>query len=304
MTPGVSRHCVIEPRPSCRNTSSGRPPTRGGPTQTASSCAPSTVSIAAVCTPGVVRRVATSARNCGDASGAQPSTLGTLLWYSGRVSVVVGLTGGIASGKSTVARLFGALGVPVVDADEVARDVVAPGTEGLREVTAAFGPGVLSADGALDRAALGAVVFADSTARKRLEAITHPRIAIESGRRLAQATASGAPYALYEAALLVENGSYKMFAALIVVTAPEDVQRARIASRDGLNATQAQARIAAQAPIAAKVAVADWVIDNAGGSAALEARVQVVHAEILARFGAAESAADAAAASADGARRT
>jgi len=242
-----------------------------------------------------------------DARGARPSTVGRLLWYSARVSVVVGLTGGIASGKSTVARLFGALGVPVVDADQVARDVVAPGSDGLREVAAAFGPGVLATNGALDRAALGAVVFADSAARKRLEAITHPRIAIESGRRLAQASAAGAAYVLYEAALLVENGSYEMFAALIVVTAPEDVQRARILSRDGLDATQAQARIAAQAPIAAKVAVADWVIDNGGGSAALEARVQAVHGEILARFGAAEStdsAVDAAAAGTDGARRT
>jgi len=234
-----------------------------------------------------------TARVALDARGVPPSTLGTLLWYSARVSVVVGLTGGIASGKSTVARLFAALGVPVVDADEVARDVVAPGTEGLREVAAAFGPNVLGTEGALDRAALGAVVFADSAARKRLEAITHPRIAIESGRQLAEATASGATYALYEAALLVENGSYKMFAALIVVTAPADVQRARIAARDGLDATQAQARIAAQAPVAAKIAVADWVIDNAGDRAALEARVQVVHAEILARFGATEGAAAA-----------
>lgn len=229
------------------------------------------------------------------AGGARPSTLGTLLWYSALVSVVVGLTGGIASGKSTVARLFGALGVPVVDADQVARDVVAPGSDGLGEVAAAFGQGVLQTDGALDRAALGAVVFADTAARKRLEAITHPRIAMESGRRLAEATASGAAYALYEAALLVENGSYKMFAALIVVTAPEDVQRARIAARDGLDATQAQARIAAQAPVAAKVAVADWVIDNASDRAALEARVHAVHAAILTRFGAAERVAAAAA---------
>ena len=198
--------------------------------------------------------------------------------------MVVGLTGGIASGKSTVARFFGALGVPVVDADAIAREVVAPGTEGLREVVAAFGEDVLAADGSLDRAALGAVVFADAGARKKLEAITHPRIGLESGKRLAEATAGGAPYALYEAALLVENGAYRMFPALIVVTAPEDVQRARIAARDGLDAAQAQARIAAQAPIAAKVAVADWVIENVGDLAALEARVREMHDAVLARF--------------------
>lgn len=201
------------------------------------------------------------------------------------MGVVVGLTGGIASGKSTVARLFGALGVPVVDADAVARDIVAPGSEALHEIAAAFGDAVI-VDGALDRAALGARVFADTDARRRLEAITHPRIAAESGRRLALALAGGAPYALYEAALLVENGAYKMFPALVVVTAPEDVQRARIAARDGLDAAQAQARIAAQAPVAAKVAVADWVIENAGDLAALEARVRAVHAAILARFAA------------------
>lgn len=216
--------------------------------------------------------------------GADGSTADALLWYSERVSVVVGLTGGIASGKSTVARLFGALGVPVVDADVVARDVVAPGTDGLRAVVAAFGDGVLSADGMLDRPALGAIVFADGEARKRLEAITHPRIAIESGRRLAEAGASGAPYVLYEAALLVENGAYKMFPALIVVTAPDDVQRARIAARDGLDDAQAQARIAAQAPVAAKTAVADWVIENGRDLAALEHRVREVHEAVLQRF--------------------
>lgn len=199
------------------------------------------------------------------------------------MGVVVGLTGGIASGKSTVARLFGALGVPIVDADAVARDVVASGSEALREIAAAFGDAVI-VNGTLDRAALGARVFADAEARRKLEAITHPRIAAESGRRLAAALAGGAPYALYEAALLVENGAYKMFPALVVVTASEDVQRARIAARDGLDAAQAQARIAAQAPVAAKVAVADWVIDNAGDLGALEKRVGEVHAAILARF--------------------
>ena len=199
--------------------------------------------------------------------------------------MVVGLTGGIASGKSTVARLFGGLGVPVVDADEVAREVVAPGSEGLREVVAAFGAGVLTSEGALDRQALGAIVFGDAAARAKLEGLTHPRIALESGKRLAAAGASGAPYVLYEAALLVENGAYRMFPALVVVTAPEHVQRARLAARDGLDEAQVGARIAAQAPVAAKVAVADWVIDNGGDLATLEARVREVHEAILDKVG-------------------
>lgn len=200
------------------------------------------------------------------------------------MSVVVGLTGGIASGKSTVARLFGALGVPVVDADAVARDVVAPGSDGLREVVEAFGRSVLAADGTLSRQALGALVFSDAAARRKLEHITHPRIAAESGRRLAAATEGGAPYALYEAALLVENGAHRMFPALIVVTAPADVQRARIAARDGLDASAAHARITAQAPVATKTAAADWVIVNDGELAALTPRVREVHEAILARL--------------------
>src|SRR5580658_10202629 len=127
---------------------------------------------------------------------------------------VFGLTGGIASGKSTVAARFAARGVPVLDADAFAREVVAIGTEGLAEVVAAFGAGVLFPDGSLDRKALAAIVFADETSRRRLQAITHPRIAALTATRTAE-LAGREPLACYEAALLVENGLADAFRPLV-----------------------------------------------------------------------------------------
>jgi dephospho-CoA kinase len=118
----------------------------------------------------------------------------------------VGLTGGIASGKSTVARAFAALGVPVIDADQLAREVVERGSEGLAEIVRSFGTGVLQADGSLDRKALARIVFADAARRNELNAITHPRIARLAQERSQAIEATGAPYVLYEAALIVENG--------------------------------------------------------------------------------------------------
>lgn len=197
---------------------------------------------------------------------------------------VVGLTGGIASGKSAVARLLAARGIPVVDADQVARDVVAPGTEGLAEVVAAFGAEVLGADGALDRKRLGARVFGDAEARARLGAITHPRIAAESARRLAALAGTGAPYAVYEAALLVENGAYRMFPLLVAVCAPEPARIARVRARDGLDEGEARARLGAQAPDADKRAVADFVVENDGSLAELEGKVAELDRAIRARL--------------------
>jgi dephospho-CoA kinase len=197
---------------------------------------------------------------------------------------VVGLTGGIASGKSTVANMFSELGVPVVDADQVAREVVAPGSEGLEAVVAEFGAEVLGADGALDRKKLGALVFSDSARRRALEAITHPRIAQRSGELLARAT-EHAPYALYEAALLVEKGLHRSLAALVVVAAPPELQVARVRARDGLSEEEARARIATQLPLAEKAEVADHVIWNEGDLVALKARVQDVHVALANRFG-------------------
>ncbi|HVI22977.1 MAG TPA: dephospho-CoA kinase, partial [Myxococcales bacterium] len=132
---------------------------------------------------------------------------------------VFGLTGNIGTGKSTVASLFGEKGVPVIDADQVARDVVAKGTEGLRQVEARF-PGVVAPDGTLDRKALAARVFADAQERLALNAILHPRIGLEVKNRLDRLAAQGQDIALYEAALIVENGLEHGLGGLIVVTAP------------------------------------------------------------------------------------
>ncbi len=178
--------------------------------------------------------------------------------------MLVGLTGGIACGKSTVARLLAERGAVVIDADRIARDVVEPGTDGLAAVVAAFGDGMLDADGRLDRAALGARVFGDAEARRRLEALLHPRIAAESLRRIQQALADGPPLVVYDAALLVEAGRADAFRPLIVVTAPAATQVARLVARDGLAPAEAEQRIAAQMPVAQKAALADHVIDNGG----------------------------------------
>src|SRR5687767_2515536 len=133
----------------------------------------------------------------------------------------IGLTGGIASGKSTVSRVLEQLGVGIVDADQLAREVVAVGSDGLREVVATFGAGVLTPEGSLDREKLGAIVFGDEQARRKLQAITHPRIAQMGAERIAALQSGPAPYVIYDAPLLVEVGAHKSFAALIVVAAAE-----------------------------------------------------------------------------------
>lgn len=196
----------------------------------------------------------------------------------------VGLTGGIASGKSTVARIFSTLGVAVVDADALAREVVMPGTDGLREIVDAFGVAVLNEAGELDRKRLGAIVFGDAVARARLNAITHPKIAALSAERLSGLQDSPAPFLVYEAALLVEGGLHRAMAALIVVTSEAETQTLRIQSRDGLTPDEANARIEAQMPTEKKVAVADHVIVNDGDLAQLRARTEDVHRMLLQRF--------------------
>jgi dephospho-CoA kinase len=199
---------------------------------------------------------------------------------------VVGLTGGIAAGKSTVARCFEQLGAPIVDADKLARDAVAKGSEGLSEIVQAFGQDVLLPDGNLDRKVLGARVFADAGLRARLNAITHPRIAQLGAAQVAEHARRGAPYVLYEAALIVENGLHRGFHALVVVSVDPVVQLARLIKRDGLSESEAKARIAAQMPLEKKIEVADFVIDNSGEPEALRERVADVHGALLARLGA------------------
>lgn len=196
----------------------------------------------------------------------------------------VGLTGGIASGKSTVAEMFRALGVPIVDADAIAREVVEPGTEGLRAIVETFGEGVLTADGTLDRNKLGDVVFGDAEARGKLNAITHPRIAARSAERMQELARGDAPYVIYEAALLVENDIYGAFDALVVVAADEATQIERLRHRDGIGEEAARARIDAQLPLTRKVQVADFVVRNDGAIEDTREQVRRTHRALLARF--------------------
>ncbi|MCA9586783.1 MAG: dephospho-CoA kinase [Myxococcales bacterium] len=191
-----------------------------------------------------------------------------------------GLTGGIASGKSAVARRLRARGVPVIDADQLAREAVMPGTPGLSAIVATFGDGVLDAEGKLDRKALASLVFGDDAKRAALNAIVHPRVTALTMERAAALAERGEPLACYEAALLVENGVADAFRPLVVVSAPADVQIARAMARDGATEAEARARLAAQAPLAAKAAAADHVIDNRGTLEDLDRRTDEVLAAI------------------------
>ena len=179
-----------------------------------------------------------------------------------RAPYVVGLTGGVASGKSEVARRFEALGITVVDADVVAREVVEPGTPGLAEVVARFGPDVLQPGGALDRGALRKRVFADAGARRALEAIIHPRIRAEIDARC---RADAGPYVVAAIPLLTEGGgrgAYPYLARILVVDVPVALQRERLMARDGIDRTLADAMIAAQASRAQRLAIADDILVN------------------------------------------
>jgi dephospho-CoA kinase len=199
---------------------------------------------------------------------------------------VLGLTGGIASGKSAVGELLRARGAVIVDADQLARKVVEPGQPALAELVARFGAEILDADGGLDRKKLGARVFADPAARAEVGRITHPRIAAASQAEIARASAAGAPVVFYEAALLVENQVHEGLDGLIVVAAPVAVQRERLKARDGIDEAAADARLAAQLPLEEKLAVATWVIDNSGDRAQLERQVDLLWRTLEARFGA------------------
>jgi dephospho-CoA kinase len=186
---------------------------------------------------------------------------------------VVGLTGGIASGKSAVANAFAALGVHVADADVAARAAVAAGSEGLSEVVAAFGSGVLDPSGALDRAAMRRRIFDDEAAKRALEAIVHPRVrtALQD-----DCAAAPGPYALAAIPLLAEGGgrdAYPWLDRILVVDAPVEAQRARLLARDGIDAALADRMIGAQATRAQRLAVADDVLANTGTLDELAAHV-------------------------------
>jgi dephospho-CoA kinase len=196
--------------------------------------------------------------------------------------VVVGLTGGMGSGKSTVARLLADRGAHVIDADAVAREVVAPGEPALDEIAARFGGHLVRDDGSLDRAGLAALVFDDETARADLEAITHPRIAGRIEARLERFAAEAPPgsVAVVDHPLLVETGQADRFDALVVVLAPVDVRVERLAAGRGVDPEDARARMAVQADDDERRAVATHVIGNDGDLAALEREVDRVWHEL------------------------
>jgi dephospho-CoA kinase len=194
----------------------------------------------------------------------------------------VGLTGNIASGKSAVAEVWRGLGAAVVDADELARDAVAPGSPGLRAVVDAFGPHVLTSDGALDRAALRRIVFADAAARGRLEAIVHPEVARLRVEAEAVLGARGVDIVVHEIPLLYEVGAERGLDLVVLVDAPEDVRRERLVRQRALPAAEARAMIAAQVPAAEKRGRADLVIDNDGTPAELAAKAEEAWAQIRA----------------------
>ena len=191
----------------------------------------------------------------------------------------IGLTGGIASGKSTVTQRFAELGVPVIDADVASRNVVEPGKPGLAQVVQRFGGGILDADGRLDRRALRNLIFKDSSLRKALDAILHPLIRAEMEREAAQATA---PYVVMAIPLLVEGGSAgKRVDRVLVVDADETLQIQRLRARDGSSEEQARAILSSQATRAARLSHADDVLLNAGSVAELRQAVDRLHEQYL-----------------------
>jgi dephospho-CoA kinase len=190
----------------------------------------------------------------------------------------IGLTGGIASGKSTVADMFADLGVAVIDTDVIAREVVEPGQPALAEIRAAFGDGVIAADGTLDRAAMRATVFGDVGARRRLEAILHPRIG-EATRT--QADAAGGPYQVIVVPLLVESSLRHFVDRILVVDCDEEIQVARLLARDAESEIQARRMLAAQSSRDARLAIADDVITNEDSLDATRDQVLALHQRYL-----------------------
>lgn len=200
--------------------------------------------------------------------------------------LVIGLTGGVAAGKSLVAAEFVRLGAYLIDADVVAREVVVKGSPAYQEIVHEFGTGVLLADGAVDRKTLGRIIFADPERRSALNRITHPRIR----SRISELTdeyrrAADRPFILIDAALLIENGLYKTLDKVIVVDAPQIMLIERMSRRDGLTEAEATARLAAQMPLDEKRQYADYVIDNGGTKEETLEAVDRVYAELKAAAG-------------------
>ena len=193
---------------------------------------------------------------------------------------VIGLTGGIASGKSTAARLLRDLGAPVIDADQLARDAVQPGSEALATIVAAFGAEVLQAGGALDRVVLGKRVFASSEARSALEIIVHPEVRRLALLELKALKESGAQVVFYMAPLLIEAGADTLCDEIWVVDVDESTQLQRTTARDGMSIEEARQRTAAQMPLAEKAGRADVVIDNRGTTEDLAEQLKCLWEEV------------------------
>ena len=190
----------------------------------------------------------------------------------------VALTGGVASGKSTVERLFASRGIEIIDADHVAREVVAAGTAGLADIVEVFGTDVLSADGSLDRRAMRERVFADERARRQLEAIIHPRVREVLRQRASEVHSA---YGMLVIPLMVESGDYAWVNRVLVVDVPREVQRERLLKRDGISRELAEAMLNAQASREQRLAVADDVIDNSADLESLDAAVERLHRRYL-----------------------
>jgi len=201
-------------------------------------------------------------------------------------TAVIGLTGGIASGKSTVAARWRERGARVIDADQLAREVVAPGEPALEAISRTFGPEFVRPDGSLDRKRLGAHVFAEPAAVARLNAITHPAILARVGAALAAAHREGLRWVVYEAALIIENQLSPGLSALVTVVCPPDLQDARAVARDGLDEALVRQRMENQTDNATRVARADMVIHNEGTLEALLADADRVYDELVGRWGA------------------
>jgi dephospho-CoA kinase len=195
---------------------------------------------------------------------------------------LIGLTGGIATGKSTVAGLLAAHGAAIVDADGLAREVLLPGTPAYDDVVARFGAGVLNHAGAIDRPGLGAIVFADPALRGELERITHPRISALMQKRIAAALASTAPLVVADIALLFEGRRDHDFEGTMLVYAPATTQLHRLQARDGLDDLAARQRLLAQLPIDDKRGLATWVIDNSGSRESTAAQVDAWWRKVVA----------------------
>ena len=197
------------------------------------------------------------------------------------MAYVIGLTGGIGSGKSAAADLFASLGAAMVDTDAIAHELTRPGGAAIPQVRELFGDGAIAPDGAMDRKKVRELVFTDPAAKKKLEAILHPMIREESRRRIA-AGAAAAPYVVHVVPLLIESPDYRSrVQRVLVVDCTEAVQVERVKQRSGLGEDEVRRIIAAQAPRAARLAAADDVIDNSGPLAALEPQVRALHLRYL-----------------------